>query len=121
MTDADETGEPVADQMLVAFPADSASWPPDEPQVARRFDDFRWRYAMAFSNSRGHYVFSGLVAGDYIVAPVDDMPRSTRVTRALAERLAQLGTRVSIRDDGRTEADVVRPATPIAVSARGSR
>jgi hypothetical protein len=113
--------EPVADQMLVAFPADPASWPPNEPTVTPRFDDYHWRYSMTFSDSRGRYVFSGLVAGDYIVAPVDGLPRSTRVTRPLVEQLAQVGTRVSIAADGRTEADVVRPPSPVAVTARTAR
>jgi hypothetical protein len=43
------------------------------------------------------------------------------VTRPLVEQLAQVGTRVSIAADGRTEADVVRPASPVAVTARTAR
>ena len=116
-----DEGETVADQMLVAFPADPASWPSEEPEATVRFDDLRWRYSMAFSDSRGRYAFTGLVAGDYIVAPVDDMARSTRLTRLLVERLARAGTRVSVGAAGRTAVDVARPASPIAVTAGRSR
>lgn len=83
-------GNPDPDALVVVFPSDNAQW--------KDFGLNTRRLRSARAAKSGSYSFTGLPAGDYIVAAIKDDFGATWQTPAMLESLSRLGSHVSIAE-----------------------
>ena len=94
----DDQGQPLGDQQLLIFAADSRLWYPSA-----------MRSQLARSSADGSFAVTGLVAGEYLVAAVEDMHRESWFDRARFERARANAARVTLAAGQRVVQDLRIP------------
>jgi hypothetical protein len=94
----DDQDQPIGDQQLLVFPADSRLWYPSA-----------MRSQLARSNADGSFNVTGLVAGEYLVAAIEDVNREEWFDRARFERARTGAARVTVAVGERTTRDLRIP------------
>jgi protocatechuate 3,4-dioxygenase beta subunit len=88
-------GAPPSDYTVVLFPADQALW----VAQSRRIQNTR-------PAADGAYVFRDLVAGEYLIAAVDDVETGEWYDPAFLQRIAPSAVKVTIRDREQKTQDI---------------
>jgi protocatechuate 3,4-dioxygenase beta subunit len=81
----DQAGQAVADIVVVAMPADRALWRTESRRLRATRPD-----------SRGHFAFQNLPAGDYLLAALRDIDDEGWQRREALEQIAPAGVRVTL-------------------------
>jgi hypothetical protein len=94
----DDQDQPLADQQLVVFPAEARLWHPSA-----------MRMQLARTAADGTFSVSGLVAGEYLIAAIEDVNRENWFDRGRFERARSGAARVTLSHGQRATQDLRVP------------
>jgi hypothetical protein len=94
----DDQDQPLGDQQLLVFPADSRLWYPSA-----------MRTQLSRSSADGTFTVAGLLAGEYLIAAIEDVNRESWFDRARFERARAGAARVTLTPGQRVTRDLRVP------------